>query len=98
MSLENSSSVACLASWPPQPIIVATSRHLIDCLLPILVTACVMPSYVRPFFMIGGAIIPRVFKALMSLKDVEKAAEQCVAERRAVIEKGEEVVLSLIHI
>ena len=61
----------------------------LDCLLPILTMACVMPSYIRPFFLTGGMVIPRVFRALMSIKNIEKAADDVVAERLALIEKGE---------
>jgi hypothetical protein len=61
----------------------------LDCLLPILTTACVMPSYMRPFFLVGGAVIPRVFKALMSLKNIEKATEDVVTERFALMGKGD---------
>ncbi|KAI4657680.1 uncharacterized protein J4E78_006068 [Alternaria triticimaculans] len=61
----------------------------LDCLLPMLTTACVMPSYIRPFFLTGGAIFPRILKALMSLKNVETAAKDAVAERSALMKKGE---------
>ncbi len=61
----------------------------LDCLLPMLTIACVMPSYIRPFFLTGGAIFPRILKALMSLKNVETAAKDAVAERSALMKKGE---------
>jgi hypothetical protein len=60
-----------------------------DCLLPMLLTASVMPSYVRPFYLTGGAIFPRILKALMSLKNVEIAAKDAVAERSSLMKKGE---------
>ena len=34
-------------------------------------------------------MVPRVFRALMSIKNIEKAADDVVAERLALIEKGE---------
>jgi hypothetical protein len=61
----------------------------LDCLLPMLTTACVMPSYIRPVFLTGGAIFPRILKALMSLNNVETAAKDAVAERYALMKNGE---------
>jgi hypothetical protein len=61
----------------------------LDCLLPILTAACVMPSYIRPFFPVGGSIFPRVLKALVSVKNIETAAKDAVAERLALMKKGE---------
>jgi hypothetical protein len=61
----------------------------LDCLLPMLTAACVMPSYMRPFFLIGGSIFPRVLRALMSVKNIETAAKDAVAKRLALMNKGE---------
>ncbi|CAK7221894.1 hypothetical protein SBRCBS47491_004685 [Sporothrix bragantina] len=61
----------------------------LDLLLPILCAASVMPTYIRSLFLIGGALVqPRVMKALTSLKDIDEAAEQCIAERHAQLEQG----------
>jgi hypothetical protein len=43
---------------------------------------CRMPPYMRPFFLISGASVPRVFKALKALKHIENASGACVAERQ----------------
>ncbi|TPX07530.1 uncharacterized protein E0L32_002133 [Thyridium curvatum] len=62
----------------------------LDLLLPILTVSSVMPTYVRSFFLLGGAIFPRVLKALQSLGEVDKAADLCIAERQDLVEKGED--------
>lgn len=54
----------------------------LDLLVPTIAIACTMPSYLRPFFLIGGALVPRVSKALKALKHIENASGACVAERR----------------
>ena len=61
----------------------------LDLLLPIINAACVLPSYVRPVFLIMGAVIPRVFKALICLRNIEKAADQCIAEKEQMRPSGE---------
>lgn len=53
----------------------------LDLLVPIIAVACAMPVYMRPFLLISGALIPRMFKALRALKHLESASEACVAER-----------------
>ncbi|CAN9187219.1 unnamed protein product [Alternaria alternata] len=60
----------------------------LDRLLPMLTIACVMPSYLRPLFLIGGAIFPPIFKALISVKSIETAAKDAVDERSALMKKG----------
>lgn len=60
----------------------------LDSLLPVLTTASVMPSYARPLFLLGGAMMPKISKALKSIKEMEQAADLCIAERQALLEKG----------
>ncbi|CAK7216664.1 hypothetical protein SCUCBS95973_002883 [Sporothrix curviconia] len=61
----------------------------LDLLLPILCAASVMPTYLRNAFLVGGALVqPRVLKAMTSLQDIDRAAEQCIAERHAQLEAG----------
>lgn len=62
----------------------------LDLLLPILTVSSVMPTYVRSFFLLGGAIFPRVLKALQSLGEIDKAADLCIAQRQDLVEKGED--------
>ena len=63
----------------------------LDLLLPILCAASVMPTYIRPVFLLGGAVIPRVFRALKSIGDIEKAADSCISERQALLRNGQDV-------
>lgn len=53
----------------------------LDLLVPIIAVACAMPVYMRPFLLISGVLIPRIFQALRALKYIESASEVCVAER-----------------
>lgn len=39
-------------------------------------------TYLRPLFLLSGAFIPRIFRALRALKHIENASEACVAERQ----------------
>ena len=41
-----------------------------------------MPPYLRPFFLISGALVQRVFNALEAPKHIENASGACVAERQ----------------
>ncbi|KAK3062510.1 hypothetical protein LTS18_003924, partial [Coniosporium uncinatum] len=61
----------------------------LDLLLPILTASCVLPTYIRPFFLYGGALVPRIFKALGCLTDIEKAADRCIADEQEVRKSGE---------
>ncbi|KAH7161064.1 cytochrome P450 [Dactylonectria macrodidyma] len=61
----------------------------LDLLLPILTTSCVLPSYIRPIFLLGVVMMPGVYKALGSLKDIEAAAESCVSERQRLVESSD---------
>ena len=63
----------------------------LDLLLPVLCAASVMPTYMRPVFLLGGAMIPRVFKALKSIGDIEKAADLCISERQELLSKDKDV-------
>lgn len=63
----------------------------LDLLLPILTSACVMPTYIRPIFLLGGAMFPKVFRALKSLKDIEQAADLCISERQSQLENEESI-------
>ncbi|KAF2633131.1 cytochrome P450 [Macroventuria anomochaeta] len=56
--------------------------HALDLVTPFLAVACVMPAYMRPFFLASGAMVPRVFRALNALKHIESASDACVAEGR----------------
>lgn len=56
--------------------------HALDLLIPFIAVACVMPTYMRTLFLVSGAMIPRVFKALKALKHIENASDACVTERR----------------
>lgn len=60
----------------------------LDTLLPVLAVISELPTYVRTFCLIGGAMIPRVFAALSAVKDIEVAAESCVAERQSSLDNG----------
>lgn len=57
----------------------------LDSLIPSMAVALVMPSYLRPLFMLSGTLLPTVRKALRALKYIEKEAEACVAERRDLL-------------
>ena len=74
----------------------------LDDLLPVLVASCVLPKYARPWLMMGGILMPSARKALKALKDIDKAAESCVAERLRSLEQGEkprqDVLASLFKI
>ncbi|KAF7557115.1 hypothetical protein G7Z17_g924 [Cylindrodendrum hubeiense] len=61
----------------------------LDLLVPILTTSCVLPTYIRPLFLGIVVLMPGVYKALGSLKDIEKAAESCVSERQRLVESGD---------
>lgn len=54
----------------------------LDLLVPMIAIACTMPSYLRTFFLISGALVPQVFKALKALRHIEDALGACVAERQ----------------
>jgi hypothetical protein len=54
----------------------------LDLLVPFVAVACVMPAYMRPLFLASGATVPRVFKALGTLRHIETASDACVAQRR----------------
>ena len=54
----------------------------LDLLVPMIAIACKMPVYLRPFFLISGALVSRVFKVLRALKHIENASCACVAERQ----------------
>lgn len=54
----------------------------LDLLVPTITVACVMPGYLRPLFLISGALLPQIPKALRALKHIEDASEACVAERQ----------------
>jgi len=61
--------------------------HALDLLIPFIAVACASPDYLRPLvFIIGGAVMPRISKALKALKHLEAASELCVAERQRLIE------------
>ncbi|KAJ9647724.1 hypothetical protein H2199_001498 [Coniosporium tulheliwenetii] len=75
----------------------------LDILLPIMTAACVMPTYFRPVFLLGGAVVPGVWDGLKKLRDIEQAAESCVHERLRLLEEGKEfkrkdIVASLFEI
>lgn len=53
----------------------------LDSLVPMIAVACTMPSYLRPLFLISGALVPRVYKALKALKHIQDASGVCVMER-----------------
>jgi hypothetical protein len=62
--------------------------HALDLLIPFIAVACASPTYLRPFVLISGAMVPRVFKALKALKHIEDVSEACVAERQRLISSG----------
>jgi len=57
----------------------------LDLLTPFVAVACVTPVYLRPLFLLGGAVIPQVSRALAVLKRFESAAELCVDQRRCLL-------------
>lgn len=57
----------------------------LETLLPTLATASSLPRYGQTLALLAGAALPSVFKALSCLKDVEKAAEDCVHERQRLL-------------
>jgi hypothetical protein len=59
--------------------------HALDLLLPFIAVACVSSTYMRPFILLSGAMIPRVFNALKALKHIETASEECVAQRQRLL-------------
>ncbi|KAH7126509.1 cytochrome P450 [Dactylonectria estremocensis] len=61
----------------------------LDLLLPILTTSCVLPSYIRPLFLLAVVMLPGVYKALGSMQDIEEAAESCVSERQHLVQSGD---------
>ncbi|KPM40754.1 hypothetical protein AK830_g5821 [Neonectria ditissima] len=61
----------------------------LDLLLPTIATSCVLPAYLRPLFLLVGAMVPRIYKALGSLKEIEEASKSCVAERQQLIDSGD---------
>ncbi|KAI4688973.1 hypothetical protein J4E81_007690, partial [Alternaria sp. BMP 2799] len=62
--------------------------HTLDLLIPFIAVACASPAYLRPFVLISGALIPRVFKALKALKHIEETSEACITERNRRIQHG----------
>jgi hypothetical protein len=63
----------------------------LDTLLPVLAVVSTLPTYLRNLFLMGGILMPNVWKALGALKDIEIAAETCVEERRNLLAAGESI-------
>ncbi|KAF5234790.1 hypothetical protein FANTH_11979 [Fusarium anthophilum] len=63
----------------------------LDTLLPALAVTSVMPTYVRTLFLMAGTMFGSVRKALISLNEIERAAELCIAERQEILKNGETV-------
>jgi hypothetical protein len=61
----------------------------LDTLMPIVTAAANMPSYLRPFFLMGGAVLPHIRKAMTSVKTIEVAAKDAVGERFTLIKNGD---------
>ena len=55
----------------------------LDTLIPMVTTAAVAPTYVRPFIFTSALFNPVARKALKALDHIAAAARSCVAERRA---------------
>jgi hypothetical protein len=62
--------------------------HALDLLIPFIAVACASPTYMRPWVLVSGAMIPRVFRALKALRHIENASEACVMERQHLISNG----------
>lgn len=63
--------------------------HSLDTLLPPLVAACVLPSYVRPaIFAVAKNLIPSARKAFVSLDHIVTESKSCVAKRQSQMEAG----------
>lgn len=60
----------------------------LDTLLPVLAVVSTLPTYLRTLCLVGGAMIPKVLAALSAIKDIEVAAESCVAERQSLLDSG----------
>lgn len=69
----------------------------LDLLLPVLCAVSVMPTYIRPFFLLSSAVVPKVFRALSSVKEIETAAKKCVSERQSLLEKGDDVEKDVLN-
>ncbi|KAI9039408.1 cytochrome P450 [Aspergillus affinis] len=54
-----------------------------DALIPVMTLSAVMPTYVRPFFMLGGLLFSRMRASLVALKSLTKAADATVEDRLA---------------
>ena len=61
-----------------------------DSLLPPMTVASVSPTYMRPFIFPTALVFPAVRKAIEGLKNIQKAAADCVTRRRQEIESGKE--------
>ena len=60
----------------------------LDLLLPVLAAASAMPTYLRSIFLLGGSMIPSVYKALKSVGEIEKAADLCISRRQSFLQGG----------
>ena len=63
----------------------------LEFLLPVLCAVSVMPTYARPLFLLSSAVVPKVSRALRSVREIENAARGCVVERQSRLEKGDDV-------
>ncbi|KAH8433938.1 cytochrome P450 [Aspergillus melleus] len=59
-----------------------------DALIPVMTLSAVMPTYIRPFFMLSGLFFPRMRASLNALKNLTKAADAAVEDR---LRQSEEV-------
>ncbi len=62
----------------------------LDNLLPPMTVASVSPSYIRPFIFPTALVFPATRKAIEGLKNIRKAATDCVTRRRQEMEIGKE--------
>ena len=62
--------------------------HALDVLLAPLLTASVLPTYLRTIWLGSGLILPSARKALSCFEDIKSAAKKGVAERRNDLAAG----------
>ena len=62
--------------------------HAFESFVPISSVASVMPAYMRSLFLMSGTLMPKVLKALNSIKNMEIASETVIAERQSMHDRN----------
>lgn len=60
----------------------------VDSYMPFITISGVMPSYVRPLFILTAFLIPKFFRAIQALQHIGSAADACIEERKKVHANG----------